>query len=228
MSCFLDSPSHSLKGIGFFLSLFFLSFFSLFSFSFFSDLSPFPIGFYSFLNKFHFEGVLQTKRELLDQKEGRKKGFCQCICSLLFLIKIYLFFPFFSLLPTGFFLEEIRATSIMNTFFFFFLFFEVCFHLFLSFQAFLTSPFLFLFPTEFIQYLKGFGASYYYHIIINMTIIIDLAELVLFLPFVPFFGWPIGLFFFFFENGWFVISSLSCLLSPFHFPPLFFSFPFFF
>ena len=100
----------------------------------------------------------EEREELLDQKEGRKKSFV--------LYLFYLFFPFFSLLPIGFFFffffffEEIGATSVMKrvpSFFFSFLRYRGCFHFFLSFQASLSYSF----PTEFIQYLKGLGASYY-------------------------------------------------------------------
>ena len=155
---------------------------------------------------------------------------------MFFAISSLILFILSFLLPSNrffsfFFLKKSEQHLCYESLLFLSLFFEVCFHLFLSFQAFLTSsPFLFLFPTEFIQYLKGFGASYYYHIIINMTIIIDLAELrplcaLSSLCSIFSLAHRVVVFFFFLENGWFVISSLSCLLSLFHFPPLFFFFP---
>ena len=103
-----------------FLSLFFfLSFFSLFSFSFFSDPSPFPIGFYSFLNKFHFEGVLKTKREKREKscwtkRRGEKRVLSQ---YMFFAISLLILFILSFLLPSNrffpFFLEEIRGTSLL-------------------------------------------------------------------------------------------------------------------
>ena len=137
MSCFLDSFSFP-KRYWFLFSFFFLSFFSLFSFSFFSDLSPFPIGFYSFLNKFHFEGVLQTKREKREKscwtKRRGEKGICLNL-YMFFAISLLILFILSFLLPSNrffsfFFWKKSEEHLCYESFLFFSLFFEVCFHLF--------------------------------------------------------------------------------------------------
>ena len=169
--------------------------------SYFSYFFLFLFLFFLFFLRKEGRGKQREREELLNEREGRKRAgidpdiYIYIYSFLLF----YLFFPFFSLLPIGFFIDAFPLLSLWGLFSPF-------------------SYFLFLFPisSDAPHLLSLSFLPLFHRLYSNISIFWQLHPLLC--SFFPLF--PLVL-----PRGLFFLKRMVCYLFPFCFPTPLFSFP---